>query len=35
MGTSTAAAFLEYFVEKGVTWAHLDIAAYENHSYFY
>jgi len=26
-GASTAAAFLEYFVEKGVTWAHLDIAA--------
>lgn len=25
-GASTAAAFLENFIEKGVTWAHLDIA---------
>lgn len=25
-GASNAAAFLEFFVEKGVTWAHLDIA---------
>jgi len=25
-GSSTAAAFLEKFVEEGVEWAHLDIA---------
>lgn len=25
-GASTAAAFLENFVEKGVDWAHVDIA---------
>lgn len=25
-GASTAAAFLERFVEKDVSWAHLDIA---------
>ena len=25
-GSSTAAAFLEHFVEKGIPWAHLDIA---------
>ncbi|MCB0411382.1 MAG: aminopeptidase, partial [Bdellovibrionales bacterium] len=25
-GSSTAAAFLEQFVEKGIPWAHFDIA---------
>jgi leucyl aminopeptidase len=25
-GASTAAAFLKFFVKKGVAWAHLDIA---------
>jgi len=27
-GASNAAGFLEYFVEKGVTWAHIDFASY-------
>lgn len=27
-GASNAAAFLEHFVEKGIRWAHIDIAGY-------